>query len=477
MSHPLLFQLNTRCWLRAWSGLLGRPVTLATVPESEFALWKQRGVTHIWLMGVWTIGPKTRDLARAQPDLRALSAKAFGQDGEEKLTGSPFAVEDFTVAKELGGDAALRQFRARLHGYGMGLVLDFIPNHLGLDHRWLVEQNKLFVRSETQRPETFPTAHAGGRSWVAHGKDPNWPAWSDTAQLDYRRADTRAAMTEVLQSIAARCDGVRCDTAMLLLNDVFDKTWAHFPADPPAPAEEFWAEAIVAVKQRHPHFVFIAEAYWDLEPRLQALGFDYSYDKKFFEHLTGRDYPALQKHVRAVSSSFNPVRFLENHDEARIASMLTVPEQKAAAALLLTQPGLRMLHDGQLAGKTHRTPVQFADYWPEHGNAETAEFYDHLLGFLAQTSVGQGEMQYCETGLAHCFAMKWKKNGGLFHLAAVNLAPKRAEFQIDDVSAACEMRHIYSGGHSTWAGQSEALHISLDACGFALLEGKPVRAQ
>jgi hypothetical protein len=264
---------------------------------------------------------------------------------------------------------------------------------------------------------------------------------------------------------------------MLLLNDVFDKTWAHFPADPPAPAEEFWAEAIVAVKQRHPHFVFIAEAYWDLEPRLQALGFDYSYDKKFFEHLTGRDYPALQKHVRAVSSSFNPVRFLENHDEARIASMLTVPEQKAAAALLLTQPGLRMLHDGQLAGKTHRTPVQFADYWPEHGNAETAEFYDHLLGFLAQTSVGQGEMQYCETGLAHCFAMKWKKNGGLFHLAAVNLAPKRAEFQIDDVSAACEMRHIYSGGHSTWAGKSEALHISLDACGFALLEGKPARAQ
>ncbi len=361
MSHPLLFQVNTRCWLRAWSGLLGRPVTLATVPESELALWKQRGVTHIWLMGVWTIGPKIREVARAQPDLRALSAQAFGKGGEEKLTGSPFAVEDFTVAKELGGDAALRQFRDRLHGYGLGLVLDFIPNHLGLDHRWLMERNDLFVRSERQRPETFPVVLGETTRWVAHGKDPNWPAWIDTAQLDYRRPATRAAMTEVLQSIATQCDGARCDTAMLPLNDVFDKTWAQFPADAPAPAEEFWAEAISAVKERHPQFMFIAEAYWDLEPRLQALGFDYSYDKKFFEHLTRRDYPALQKHVRAVSGSFHPARFLENHDEERIASLLTAPEQKAAAALLLAQPGLRMLHDGQLAGKTHRTPVQFAE--------------------------------------------------------------------------------------------------------------------
>ncbi|HTA30080.1 MAG TPA: alpha-amylase family glycosyl hydrolase, partial [Candidatus Cybelea sp.] len=154
MPHPLLFQVNTRCWLRAWSGLLGRPVTLATVPASEIALWKQRGVTHVWLMGVWTIGPKTRDLARAQPELRALSKEAFGTEDGEKLAGSPFAVEDFTVAESLGGSAALRQFRAQLHSYGLGLVLDFIPNHLGLDHRWLTEKHSLFMRSEASRPET-----------------------------------------------------------------------------------------------------------------------------------------------------------------------------------------------------------------------------------------------------------------------------------------------------------------------------------
>src|ERR1700678_909479 len=97
MTQPLLFEINTRCWLRALSDRLGRPVTLATAPEEEIASWKKRGFTHIWLMGVWATGPKTRDLAVAHPDLRALSAEAFGKDGEERLVSSPYAVADYTV--------------------------------------------------------------------------------------------------------------------------------------------------------------------------------------------------------------------------------------------------------------------------------------------------------------------------------------------------------------------------------------------
>jgi glycosidase len=223
----------------------------------------------------------------------------------------------------------------------LALVLDFVPNHLGLDHRWLIEKNSLFVRSAAQRPETFPVAHDGITSWVAHGKDPYFPAWLDTEQLDYRLPATRAAMMEALQSVAAQCDGVRCDTAMLLLNDIFDKTWAHFPSDVPRPRGSFGPRLFPPSNSAIPGFVFIAEAYWDLEPRLQALGFDYVYDKKFFDYLTARDYPGLKRHIRAVAGKFNPVRFLENHDEPRIASLLTVPEQKAAAVLLLSQPGLR----------------------------------------------------------------------------------------------------------------------------------------
>jgi hypothetical protein len=473
MTHPLLFEINTRCWLRALSDRLGRPVTLSTAPEEEIASWKKRGFTHIWLMGVWAAGPKSRDFARAQPDLRAQSAEAFGTGGEERIVSSPFAVADYTVAESLGGAEGLRQFRAQLQRHDLRLVLDFIPNHLGLDHRWLTEKNSLFVRSPTQRPETFPVAHNGVTSWVAHGKDPYFPAWLDTAQLDYRLAATRAAMTEALLSVAAQCDGARCDAAMLLLNDIFDKTWGHFPNGGPAPPGEFWAGAISAVKQRQPGFVFIAEAYWDLEPRLQGLGFDYAYDKKFYDYLTTRDYPALQRRVREVAGKFNPARFLENHDEPRIASLLSVPEQKTAAALLLAQPGLRLLYDGQLAGARKHTPVQFADYWPEPGNPETTAFYDHLLSLLPQTAIGRGEMAFCDTGLPHCFAMKCKNDSGKVNLVLVNLAPQRASFQLREVEPGREIVNIYSDSDSKWGWKDGVFQIDLGPCGFELLELRP----
>jgi len=473
MAHPLLFEVNTRCWLNALSDKLGRPVTLDTAPEEEIVSWKKHGFTHVWLMGAWATGPKTRDTARSRPGLRALSREAFGTGGGEKLASSPYAVEDFTAAAFLGGPAALRRFRARLHRRGLGLVLDFIPNHLGLDHRWLVEKNSLFVGSATRKPETFPAALPGGIRWVAHGKDPYFPAWADTAQLDYRLALTRAAMIRVLQSVAQQCDGARCDTAMLELNDVFDRTWEHFPADSPAPPGEFWSGAIAAVKKCRPRFLFIAEAYWDLEPRLQALGFDYVYDKKFLEYVSRRDYPGLQRHVRAAAGKFQPARFLENHDEARIASLLTTPEQKAAAVLLLAQPGLRLLHDGQLAGKTRRAPPEFACYWPEDSDPEMSAFYDRLLTLLPSTAVGAGDMEFCETGLPHCFAMQWRKDAGRLDWVCVNLAPQRASFEIPAPEPGWKVADIFSDGGSAWSRRGWNFHIDLAACGFQLLESRP----
>ncbi len=60
MASPLLYEINTRCWLRALADQAGASVTLANVPDAEFTAWQKLGFSHIWLMGVWTTGPQAR---------------------------------------------------------------------------------------------------------------------------------------------------------------------------------------------------------------------------------------------------------------------------------------------------------------------------------------------------------------------------------------------------------------------------------
>src|SRR5205823_3485950 len=289
MKQPLVCEINTRCWLRELSARLGRAVSLATVPDSELEAWRKPGFTHVWLMGVWPTGPRSRAAALADPRFRRALADTLPDWKEADFAGSPFAVADYTVAPELGGELELKKFRKKLHAHGLRLLLDFVPNHLGLDHPWVVERPELFVQAPARSSEAFFIETKTGGRWLAHGKDPNFSAWIDTAQLDYRRADTRAAMIELLQSIAARCDGVRCDMAMLLLKEVFARTWTNFPCAVTAAEGEFWADAIPAVKGSRPDFLFLGEAYWDLEARLQSLGFDYTYDKRLYDYLVGKE--------------------------------------------------------------------------------------------------------------------------------------------------------------------------------------------
>src|SRR5207248_10753775 len=103
---------------------------------------------------------------------------------------------------------------------------------------------------------------------LAHGRDPYFPGWPDTLQLNYRHGGLREAMVGELLTIARLCDGIRCDMAMLLLPDVFARTWGDdaLPRDGTGPVDvPFWPEAIRRVKKAHPGFLFMAEVYWDLE--------------------------------------------------------------------------------------------------------------------------------------------------------------------------------------------------------------------
>ena len=492
MPHPLLYEVNTRCWLRALSEESGTAITLANVPDATLAAWANLGFTHIWLMGVWTTGPRARAEALKHPDLR----KAYDQvlpgwrDGD--VAGSPYSIGDYQVPSALGGDTGLAAFRQRLHEHGLKLVLDFVPNHVGLDHPWVEERPELFVQSPAEVPGTFAQQTRAGVRWLAYGRDPYFAPWTDVVQVDYRRVAARSAMTQLLQSIAGRCDGVRCDMAMLVLNDVFAKTWESFPiANHPSPSSEFWASAIPVVKETHPGFLFLAEGYWGLEGRLRGLGFDYTYDKSLYDGLVSRDGVGVQRHLLGMPIGMvaGSAHFLENHDEPRIASILSPAEHRAAALLALGLPGMRFLHDGQLSGARRKVPVQLARCAPEPVQAEIQTLYQQLLGTLPDTAVGQGSAELLEPRAAwpdnatarNFVVVQWQKSAPEFDLVVVNLAPHRsqcyARLTVQDLAAHnWGMRDLLGEECYKRSGddlQNQGLYLDLPAHGAQLFHFEP----
>ncbi|MDB6064400.1 MAG: alpha amylase catalytic region [Pedosphaera sp.] len=448
MIHPLLYELNTRCWLCALSDQAGRGITLANVPDSEFERWQQLGFTHIWAMGVWITGPRSRAMALADPLLRKSLDEILPGWREEDVPGSPYAIANYEVPSALGGEAGLKAFRKKLNDHGLKLLLDFVPNHLGLDHIWVTTRPDVFVQSPVEVPGTFPQQTSAGPRWLAHGKDPHFQPWTDTVQLDYRRPETRAAMLGLLQSIALRCDGVRCDMAMLILNDVFAKTWVNFPVADPAPRSEFWANAIPTVKNATPGFLFLAEVYWNLQPQLQALGFDYTYDKYIYDRLLDRRYADLQRRLFEFSPAelAASAHFLENHDEHRIASVLTPAEHRAAATLMLCLPGMRFLYEGQLQGWRLKVPVQLGRWPAEPSNPEIVALYEKLLATLKDSAVGQGDWQLLRPigwpdnpTAENMVIIQWLKSPEQFELAVLNLSARpsqcRVQFSIKELAA------------------------------------------
>ncbi|HEX5221047.1 MAG TPA: alpha-amylase family glycosyl hydrolase [Verrucomicrobiae bacterium] len=437
MEHPLLYEINTRCWLRELSEKHHRTITLAEIPEEEFTRWLRLGFTHIWLMGVWTTGEGAREIALNVPDLRCAYDEVLPGWTEADVAGSPYSIADYSVPKALGGDEGLKHFRAKLKLHGLKLILDFVPNHLGVDHPWVRERPEMFVQSPVAVDGTFGVPTSAGERWIAHGKDPYFPGWTDTAQVDYRRPGARQAMQELLLSIAAKCDGVRCDMAMLLLNEVMARTWAHLPSPEPPLASEFWSDAIPVVKAAQPGFLFMAEVYWGLEGKLQSLGFDYTYDKALYDDLIWRNAGEAQRKLLTHSAEYvaRSVHFLENHDEHRVAEKLSPAENRAAALVILGLPGMRFLHEGQLTGAKLKLPVQLGRRQIEAPQPEVQEAYEKLLTTLKRSAVGQGVGRILAPGAAwegnptsqNFIVVQWQSKAPRFDLVVVNLAPHRSQ--------------------------------------------------
>jgi glycosidase len=450
--NPVVYEINTRVWLRDLGQRLGRPADLGCVPEAEVDRLQEFGLDGVWLMGVWTPSPASRRIALRHAGLHGEFRRALPDLTDDDVLGSPFAVKDYRVSEAVGGDEGLRRFRRQLAARGLRLMLDFVPNHMAIDHEWTVSHPERFVRCiagedrsgmEGQWSEgsesCFAREVAGETKWLAHGRDPYFPPWTDTVQIDYRDAETRRCMVGELQSIAERCDGVRCDMAMLVTNKVFTRTWGRLAESGHPPEDEFWTDAISTIKNQFPEFIFLAEVYWDMEAELLQQGFDFAYDKSLYDMLLAANAEAVVHHLRQNSGLQSRLaQFVENHDERRAAEALPSRRLQTAALLVATLPGLRLFYEGQFDGRHVRLPVQLGRAPQEPPNPEIQTFYRRLLGTVSGDLFHDGQWRLLSPRPAwqgsdsyrSIVAYYWHAAGGEAALVAANLASRRAQARL-----------------------------------------------
>jgi Alpha amylase, catalytic domain len=435
--YPFIYEINTWVWVSELSSKYATKVDLSSVPAAEWDAIAAYGFDAVWLMGVWERSPAGIAIANQNKNLLADFRRALLDFRQEDNVGSPYCVRNYVVDQHLGGPEGLAVARSEMAKRGMNLVLDFVPNHVAPDHPWAAEHHEYFIQGSASDLKNDPSSYlAVGETVCACGRDPYFPAWSDVLQLNAFDPGLRQAAIQTVSSIAQQCDGIRCDMAMLMLNAIFERTWAGRCGA--CPATEYWGDVISAIKSRYPGFMFMAEAYWDLEWELQQKGFDFCYDKKLYDRMEHSDAESIRLHLCAdLAYQGKLLRFIENHDEPRAAVTFSPEKQRAIALAIATLPGIRLFHEGQFEGHKVRLPVFLGRRPDEPTDCALFGFYEQLLLAVNRPVFREGQWSLCErTGwpdnlsFQNLVAWKWVKDEERY-LIVVNLSDRAVQAKVE----------------------------------------------
>jgi glycosidase len=403
MPRVVLIARSTYVWLDQLSRRYGRDIrTLDGIPDEELDTLARWGVSGLWLIGLW-------ERSRASQRIKQLR-------GQADAVASAYSLDDYRIADDLGGEAAFGNLRGRAWARGIRLASDMVPNHMGIDSRWVIEHPERFI----SLPESpYPSYSFGGpdlssnsrvgifledhyydssdaavvfrrldrwtneNRFIYHGNDGTSFPWNDTAQLDYLKAEVREAVIQTILDVARRFPIIRFDAAMVLAKKHVERLWYPEPGAGgaiPSRAEhalpkaafdaamptEFWRDVVDRVAAEVPDTLLLAEAFWLLEGYfVRTLGMHRVYNSAFM-HMLRDENNAGYRRVIKETLEFDPeilkryVNFMSNPDEATAVEQFGKGDKYfGVATLLATLPGLPLLGHGQVEGFGEKYGMEF----------------------------------------------------------------------------------------------------------------------
>ncbi len=434
MPRVVLIAKNSYVWLEQLSRKYGRWIrTLDQIPDEELDLLAQRGFTGLWLIGLW-------ERSRASQRIKQ-------RTGQSDAVASAYSLYSYEISTDLGGWESLRNLSGRAAQRGVRLSADMVPNHMGIDSRWVIEHPDWFLYldrppfptytfnsdnlGDDQRVGIYLEDHyydhsdaavvfqrrdlwTGEARYVYHGNDGTAFPWNDTAQLDYSRADVREAVIQTILHVARNFPIIRFDAAMTLTKKHIQRLWFPEPGTGgaiPSRAEfdscmpnEFWREVVDRVAAEVPQTLLLAEAFWLLEGYfVRTLGMHRVYNSAFMHMLRDEDNAKYRQLIKNTLE-FDPqilkryVNFMSNPDEkTAIEQFGSGDKYFGVCTLLATLPGLPMIGHGQIEGLRERYGMEFQKpKWDE--TADQALVMGHewkIFPLLHRRSLFADVEQFC----------------------------------------------------------------------------------
>ena len=424
MPTVVLLAKNTYVWLDQLSSKYERSIKrLDEIPEEELDTLAQQGFTGLWLIGLWE---------------RSVASQRIKQImGNPEAVASAYSLDDYRVADDLGGEEAYEVLRNRAWRRGIRLASDMVPNHMGIDSRWVIEHPDRFIsldhspfpsysftgpnlcgndrvgiyledgyydRSDAAVVFKRVDHWTGDERYIYHGNDGTSMPWNDTAQLNFLKEDVREAVTQMILRVARKFPIIRFDAAMTLAKKHYQRLWFPEPGTGgaiPSRAEhgltrerlnelmpmEFWRQVVDRVAKEVPDTLLLAEAFWLMEGYfVRTLGMHRVYNSAFMNMLRDEDN-AKYRSVMKNTLEFDPrimkryVNFMNNPDERTAVDQFGKDDKYfGICTMLATMPGLPMFGHGQIQGFTEKYGMEYRRaYWDETPDSHLVARHEHEI--------------------------------------------------------------------------------------------------